>query len=75
VRTADLVATARSDRLHVKASDIMPHSWYHEMFAGTLCGRWVRVDRVVTAVPLDTLASLDVAVCEVCVQKSRRFAR
>jgi hypothetical protein len=75
MRTADLVGTSGSGRLHVKASHIQPHAWYHEMFAGTLCGRWVRVHRVVTAVPLDTLASLDRPVCDVCVRKSRRFVR
>lgn len=75
MRTADLVGTDRSPQLHVKASDIQAHVWYHEMFAATLCGRWMRVHDVVPDVPLDRFDELDRPVCAVCTQKSRRFAR
>lgn len=74
MRTADLIGTSRSDQLHVKASAVQPHAWYHEMFAGTLCGRWTRVERIVNDVALDALEELDRPICAVCFRKSRRYA-
>lgn len=75
MRTTDLIGTKRSRQLHVKASAVQPHEWYHEMFAGTLCGRWMHVDIIRNDVPLDAIEDLDEDVCTTCIQKSRRFAR
>lgn len=75
MRTTDLIGSGRSSRLHIKASDIQAHAWYHEMFAGTLCGRWTRVEQVVNDVPLDQLDHHHPPVCDSCLSKSRRFVR
>lgn len=75
MRTTDLIGTNRSPLFHVKASAVQPHAWYHEMFAGTLCGRWMRVESIVPDVPLDAFTDVGVEVCDTCLQKSRRFVR
>ena len=72
---ATAVTSHRSQQFHVKASPIQAHEWYHEMYAGTLCGRWLRVERIERR---DTLAELVAAVdgwCGDCLKRAERLIR
>ena len=67
------VTSHRSTQFHVKASPIQPHAWYHEMYAGTLCGRYIRVERIETRDTLAELLASDETWCPDCARRGTRL--
>jgi hypothetical protein len=67
------VTTRRSNVFHIKASPIQPHEWYHEMYAGTMCGRWIRVEEIESSESLASLIDAHDLWCEKCLGRVRRF--
>jgi hypothetical protein len=43
MREVLLIKTERAQKLHVTASSIQSHIWYHDDYVATLCGQWLQV--------------------------------
>jgi hypothetical protein len=66
MRAVALIDTARSRKLHVTASGVQSHIWYHDNYVATLCGQWLQVHDMDTDMNLDNPNALGDSLCGNC---------
>jgi len=66
MKEVPLINTARSRMLHIAASSVQAHIWYHDDYVATLCGQWLQVGDLHTRVNLDDVDSIDRSLCSNC---------
>ena len=72
--TLTLIRSPSARQGHVKASPIQNHSFYFDLYAGTMCGNWIQVAWIGDPLPISELHTAAEVICPLCVRRMKRFA-